>query len=167
MYFDGCYMYGIYENEKFDVGIAPLPTFTPGKGMTMTWAAGRSIKKGASSEAFDLLMYVADSNNYVTASKKHNVSVSGMLPWTANTYSDRTLNAAWLSCFPEEFTKAAQEITTRSSYVAENITLKNFSQIMDQGITPAMDRVWLGEETAEQAMNRIKASVSAMLQGTW
>jgi multiple sugar transport system substrate-binding protein len=167
MLFEGCYAYGNYENENFDVGIAPIPTFTPGQGRSMTWAAGRGLKKGASAEAFEFYMYIADANNYINSARKHNISVSGLLPWTSNTYSDPNLNAAWLSCFPQEFTRAAQDITTRSAVVAENITLKNFSEIMDQGVTPALDRVWLGEETAEQALSRIRADVSAKLQGVW
>jgi multiple sugar transport system substrate-binding protein len=167
MAFDGNYTYGNYQNENFDVGVAPIPTFTPGKGKSMTWAGGRGLKKGSSTEAFELYMYLVDANNYVTSSKNHNISVNGLLPWTSNTYSDPALNAAWLSCFPDEFAKVSQDITTRSTMVPENITLKNFSEIMDQGITPALDRVWLGEETAEQALSRIKTDVSAKLQGVW
>jgi multiple sugar transport system substrate-binding protein len=167
MYFDGCYMYGEYQNENYDVGIAPIPAFAIGNGKSMTWAAGRGLKKGGSAEAFEFYMYIADANNYIAASKKHNVSVTGLLPWTKNTFSDSKLNAEWSSCFPAEFTTVAQDVLQNASYVAENVTLKNFSQIMDQGITPALDRVWLGEETAQQALTRIKPQVEAMLQGTW
>jgi multiple sugar transport system substrate-binding protein len=167
MLIGGAYQYANFENENYDVGVAPIPTFTPGRGTSMTWGCTIAMKKNASPEAFSFFRYMADFNNMVQASKKHKVSVNGGLPWTTNTYSDPRLNADWLSVHKEELAVVAQDILSKAAHLGENVTLKNFAEIMDQGITPALDKVWLGEQTAEYALTNVKASVTSKLQGSW
>jgi ABC-type glycerol-3-phosphate transport system substrate-binding protein len=125
------------------------------------------MKKDASPEAFTFFRYMTDFNNMVKSSKNHKVSVNGGLPWTANTYSDPQLNADWLSVHKQELAVVAQDILSKAAHLGENVTLKNFAEIMDQGITPALDKVWLGEQTAEHALTNTKASIASKLQGSW
>lgn len=49
--------------------------------------------------------------------------------------------------------------------MGENITLKNFPVIVDNTIIPILDNVWLGEQTAADALGSL--DVSSELQGTW
>ena len=49
--------------------------------------------------------------------------------------------------------------------LGENVTLKNFPSIVDSTIMSALDNVWLGNQTAEEALSSI--NVDSDLQGVW
>ena len=77
---------------------------------------------------------------------------------------------AWMSTYTnidessncEAFKNILNQENTR---VGENITLKNFPVIVDNTIIPILDNVWLGEQTAADALGSL--DVSSELQGTW
>jgi multiple sugar transport system substrate-binding protein len=165
MFIGGTFQQPDFGNEKFDVGVAQIPSVT-GKGNNMAWASGFQLRKGAPQEAFDLLLYLTDFNNWVKAAKNHNIALNG-LPQTNSTYNDPALNATWRSIFDPTMAKTAGDILQNASRVGENVTLKNFAELMDQIIKPELDKVWLGEETAQQAMQVLVRQTQGKFQGVW
>jgi multiple sugar transport system substrate-binding protein len=165
MFMGGTFQWPDFANEKFDVGIAQIPS-TSGKGVSMSWSAGFNLKKGATQEAFELLHYMTDYNNQTIAVKNHGLGFNG-LPQTASTYNDPEKNAAWKANFDPTMAKIAGDIMQNGSRVGENVTLKNFAELMDQIVRPELDKVWLGEETAAQALQILTRSTQGKFQGVW
>jgi multiple sugar transport system substrate-binding protein len=165
MFIGGTFQFSDFANEGYDVGIAQIPSMS-GKGGNMVWSSGYTLKKGASKEAFELYSYLADFNNWVTASKKHNVGLTG-LPQTNSIFNDPAKNAAWTAIFPANMAKVSGDILQNGSRLGENVTLKNFSEIMDQTIVPALDKIWLGSEPAAKVLPPLNKVLSAKLQGVW
>jgi multiple sugar transport system substrate-binding protein len=165
MFIGGTFQWPDFANEKFDVGVVQIPSVT-GKGSNMAWASGFQLRKGAPQEAFDLLLYLTDFNNWVKAAKDHNIQLNG-LPQTNSTYNDPALNAQWRELFDPTMAKIAGDILQNASRVGENVTLKNFAELMDQIIRPELDKVWLGEETAQQAMQILTRQTQGKFQGVW
>ena len=135
-----------------------------GKGNNMVWSSGYSVKKGASKEAFKLFSYLVDFNNWVAASKNHNVGLTG-LPQTKSVFNDPAKNAAWTAIYPAAMAKVSGDILQNGSRLGENVTLKNFGEIMDQTIVPVLDKIWLGTETADKALPPLTQVLQSKLQG--
>jgi multiple sugar transport system substrate-binding protein len=165
MFIGGTFQFSDFANEGYDVGIAQIPSMS-GKGNNMVWSSGYTLRKGASKEAFDLFAYLVDFNNWVTASKNHNVGLTG-LPQTTSVFSDSAKNAAWTAIFPADMARISGDILQNGSRLGENVTLKNFSEIMDQTIAPVLDKIWLGETTAQQALPPLNQVLGGKLQGVW
>jgi multiple sugar transport system substrate-binding protein len=165
MFIGGTFQFSDFANEGYDVGIAQIPSIS-GRGSNMVWSSGYAMKKGASREAFLLLQYLTDFNNWVTASKNHNVGLTG-LPQTNSVFDDPAKNAAWTAIFPAGMAKVSGDILQNGSRLGENVTLKNFSEIMDQSIVPQLDKIWLGQETAQQALPALSSILAGKLQGVW
>jgi multiple sugar transport system substrate-binding protein len=165
MFIGGTFQFSDFANENYDVGIAQIPSMS-GKGNNMVWSAGFAAKKGVSKEGFRLFAWLVDFNNWVTASKNHNVGLTG-LPQTISVFNDPVKNAAWTAIFPASMAKVAGDILQKGSRLGENVTLKNFSEIMDQTIAPVLDKVWLGTETAQEALPPLNQVLASKLQGVW
>jgi multiple sugar transport system substrate-binding protein len=166
MAISGGWQTGDYYNENFDVGVAQVPTFS-NKPSNNTWGAGFMMKSGGSQEAFQLYEYYMNFNNWVSAAKNHRISLTGGIPTTKNTYSDPALNAAWNSVNNPVIGRVFADITQNAARVGENVTLKNFDEIMQQFIKPGLDRVWMGEETVDQALANIKGQLTGKFKGAW
>jgi multiple sugar transport system substrate-binding protein len=165
MFIGGTFNFSDFANEGYDVGIAQIPSMA-GKGSNMVWSSGFVAKKGASQAAFKLFAWLVDFNNWVTTSKAHNVGLTG-LPQTTSVFNDPAKNAAWTAIYPANMAKVAGDILQNGSRLGENVTLKNFSEIMDQTIAPVLDKVWLGSETAQQALPPLNQVLQGKLQGVW
>lgn len=169
MLIDGSWALGNYSNEAFDVGVAQIPAFD--HPANMSWGAGicMSPKDAENEEAFDFFCYYTDFNNAIKASKENEVALGG-LPHTVNVFDGGENEEAWMSTYTtvdetqncEAFRNILQQENTR---VGENVTLKNFPVIVDNTIVPLLDNVWLGEQSAEEALKGV--DVSSELQGTW
>jgi multiple sugar transport system substrate-binding protein len=165
MFFQGNFQHGDFSNEKYDVGIAQIPA-VPGKANNMTWSSGFQLRKNGPEEGFQLLQYITDYNNQVKAVKGHGITING-LPITRNTYDDPALNAAWKSAIDPYVAQVAGDILQSAARIGENVSLKNFAELMDQIIKPELDKVWLGEETAAQAMQKLVPATNGKFQGVW
>jgi hypothetical protein len=65
------------------------------------------------------------------------------------------------------FSSVVQEVLLNGIFVSENVTLKGFSEIVDQYIYAELDKVWMGDETAQQCLDRIKGQAQSMLRGAY
>ena len=169
MLIDGSWALSNYSNEGFDVGVAQIPAFS--QAANMSWTAGicMSPKNAENEEAFDFYRYYTDFNEAVNAANENQVALGG-LPHTLDVFDGGENEKAWMSTYTnidessncEAFKNILNQENTR---VGENITLKNFPVIVDNTIIPILDNVWLGEQTAADALGSL--DVSSELQGTW
>jgi len=162
----GQWEYGPYEDDKFDVGVGVIPTFGS-KSICMTWDNGLVAKKGASQEALELHAVLTDTNDMVRACKKGNIPLSGVLPVTRNTLTDSALTREWNSMLNPNFSSVVQEVVLNGTYLAENITLKNFNDIVLQNVQPTLDRIFLGEVSAQQGLTDLRPKVQSLLKGAY
>jgi multiple sugar transport system substrate-binding protein len=165
MFIGGTFQFPDFQNEKFDVGIAQIPSFS-GKGSNISLPGAHVIKKGASQEAFELAAFLADYNNWVKVSKKYNIGIN-QLPSTRSTYDDPVLNKAWIEQFDAAMAKVAGDALANSVRPSESINLKNFSEIVDQTIAPVLDRVWLGSISAKDGLEPLEKTLAGKLVGAW
>jgi multiple sugar transport system substrate-binding protein len=166
MFIGGTFQFSDFTNEGYDVGIAQIPS-PSGKGNNMAWSSGYAMKKGGSKAAWELAQYLTNFENWVTASKAHNVGLTGR-PQTRSVLSTGTpQNKAWLELFDANMAKVSADILANGSRLGENVTLKNFAEIMDQTIAPILDRIWLGNAKASDALPPLNETLKSKLQGVW
>jgi multiple sugar transport system substrate-binding protein len=165
MFIAGSFVFPDFMNEGYDVGISQIPSFS-GKGANMSLPGAHVIRKGASQEAFDFELYLVDFNHWVAAAREHGIALT-QLPQTRSTYDDPALNQAWTSLFDAGMAAVARDILQNACAPSESISLKNFSEIMDQTIAPVLDKIWLGETTAQQALPPLNQVLGGKLQGVW
>jgi len=166
MFMSGNWDHGSFLTEKFDVGLSQVPTFT-GKGNNLTWAAGYMMKKNGSDDAFQFFQYMMDFNNWVSSAVNHNIGLPGGIPTTKNTFTDPALNAAWMSKNDPTIARVAGDIVQNAARLGENVTVKNWAAIMDQTIAPGLERVWMGEQTPQQALQAINSQLAGKFQGVF
>jgi multiple sugar transport system substrate-binding protein len=166
MYINGTFSYGEFGNEKYDVGMAQIPSFS-GKGNTMTWAAGFQMKNGASDAAFTFLTWYMNFNNWMDCASKHNISLPNLIPTTKSTFDDPTQYAKYSKLLPQDIVTTIKDLLQKGTHLGENVTVKNWAVLTDQNITPEFQKVWMGSETAAQAMQNLNKSLQGKFQGVW
>ena len=113
--------------------------------------------------AWDFMMYLADPANALE------LYSSGLwMPIMQRWYEDEALLNSWASpettSHTEGFYDAAVRYTEYEYRLAPESCVAGWSRL-DAVIESALDSVWLGEKTAEDAMNEIKPSVDGMVSG--
>jgi multiple sugar transport system substrate-binding protein len=161
MLFAGNWEYASYTDENYDVGLANIPTFGA-KTSNAPWTNAVVLKKGASPEAFTLLLDLCGSEQWAASAKKHNLMLPNGLPPTPVTSANPSLNDGITAPFSLPMIKLQQGIMSDpGTKQSEEMYLKDFRNIMDSIILPEIDLVFMGEKTAAQAI----ASLASQLQG--
>ena len=161
-YISGSYEYIDIAAENPDIGIAPLPMFD--KPATIGWAAccEMSATTEHPEEVFDFLRWYieADTNPCHIASN---------LPNEYRYYEDDSLYDVWMDpeLYNEDYRAVVPELMANYSYLPEMCTTKNAAQIFDEYVAPALDTIWIGESSVEDALNSLGESVMAVYQGRW
>jgi multiple sugar transport system substrate-binding protein len=169
MFIGGTFLLGNFTKESYDVGITQLPTQNGADPSNMVWSAafGMSAKSEHPEEAAKFLAFMADYDNSVKVSKEKGLAL-GSLPSTFNTLDESSqAYADWTSVYDASMAEVTSGILAGASRAGENTTLQNFSVLMDELLVPAIDEIWLGEKTAEQAMADISDQLKSNLKGTW
>ena len=166
MFISGTWDHGNFVTEKYDIGLAQIPTFT-GKGNNHTWSAGYMMKKNGSDEAFKFFEYMMDFNNWVKSSVKRNIGLPTGVPTTRNTFTDPALNAAWMSKNDPTIARVGGDIVQNAARIGENVTVKNWAEIVEQNLQPAVEKVFMGEETPEQALQGVIPKLAGKFQGVF
>lgn len=169
MFIGGTFLLGNFTAENYDVGIAQIPTMNGAKPSNMVWSAAyaMSAKSKHPKEAAEFLEFMADFDNSVKVSKDTGLGL-GALPSTVKTLDESTQEYAdWCAVYDPTMAAISSGILSDASRVGENVTLKNFSVIMNECLVPALDEVWLGEKTADEALTAIEDSLAGELKGSW
>lgn len=166
MFIDGAYSYPEFANESYDVGVAPHPVFD--RATTMAWASAFMMAKDTEhpEEAFALYRALCDYDFAVEATAKHGANVSN-LPNTLSSYENQEKIDEWAKNYNEQYASVTAGLLTETARPGECTALKNFSTIVEQTIMPRLDKLWLGEMTAEEAVKGLDEKLSGELQGNW
>ena len=169
MVIDGGWALANYTNEGFDVGVAPIPAFQ--QAADISWTAGLCMSPNAAENeaAFDFYQYFTNFTNSVDAALNQGVSLGG-LPQTLEVFDGGENEQKWISTYSKvdatEMCDAFKNILQADTTVlGDNVRVKNFPVIVDNTIVPALDNVWLGETTAEEALTSLNLSDS--IDGYW
>ena len=150
-----------FVTENYDVGVAPYPTMkTP---VSIAWASCYMMSATSKypDQAFKYLQYVTDGELNENVLKMN-------LPNLKSYYSDEGKFTQWsdMNKHSADFLKAVPSIMN-ISITPENVNLKNFGPIVDQTISPEMDKLWLGEKTAEEMVKILEEKTAGKWQGYW
>lgn len=169
MVIDGGWALANYTNEGFDVGVAPIPAFQ--QAADISWTAGLCMSPNAAENeaAFDFYQYFTNFTNSIDAALNQGVSLGG-LPQTLEVFDGGENEQKWISTYSKvdatEMCEAFKNILQADTTVlGDNVRVKNFPVIVDNTIVPALDNVWLGETTAEEALTSLNLSDS--IDGYW
>ena len=169
MVIDGGWALANYTNEGFDVGVAPIPAFQ--QAADISWTAGLCMSPNAAENeaAFDFYQYFTNFTNSIDAALNQGVSLGG-LPQTLEVFDGGENEQKWISTYSKvdatEMCEAFKNILQADTTVlGDNVRVKNFPVIVDNTIVPALDNVWLGETTAEEALTSLNLSDS--IGGYW
>lgn len=169
MMLDGGWSLSTYANEGFDVGVAQVPVFN--HAANMAWTAGfcMSPESGENEAAFEFYQYYTDFKNSLQTSIEKGVALGG-LPHTLDVFDGGENEEDWIATYTEVDERENCEVfknilNQENTRLGENVTLKNFPTIVDSTIVPALDNVWLGNQTAEEVLSGL--DVSSDLQGVW
>lgn len=171
MFIGGNFLAGNFTKENYDVGVAqiPLPPVETATPSNMVWSAAFAMnaKSEHPQEAAEFLAYMADFNNSVQCAANGTAALN-TLPNTKSTLDTTTEQyKLWTENYSATIAEVSSGILANASRTGENVTLKNFSIIMNEKLVPALDGVWLGEVTADEAISAIEADLAAELQGAW
>lgn len=128
-----------------------------------------SPKAAENEAAFDFYQYFTNFNNSIHAAVSQGVSLGG-LPHTLEVFDGAENEKEWVSTYTkvdatqmcDAFKNILQAETT---VLGDNVRVKNFPVIVDNTIVPALDNVWLGEMTAEEALSSLDLTDS--IAGYW
>ena len=169
MVIDGGWALANYTNEGFEVGVAPIPAFK--QAADISWTAGLCMSPNAAENeaAFDFYQYFTNFTNSIDAALNQGVSLGG-LPQTLEVFDGGENEQKWISTYSKvdatEMCEAFKNILQADTTVlGDNVRVKNFPVIVDNTIVPALDNVWLGETTAEEALTSLNLSDS--IDGYW
>lgn len=145
---------------KFGVGVLPKMKelkYIIGSGLSVIFKSTKHLQ-----ESWELYKFV---NNPEYAIELH----KGLwMPQMPKWYTDPALIEKWASPTlpgrPEGFQTAVMKIPLENNTIDPETNIKNFDMI-DALVAPALDSVWLGKKTAEEAMKEIEPKVLKLIDG--
>ncbi|MBB6734184.1 ABC transporter substrate-binding protein [Cohnella zeiphila] len=144
----------------FNVGVLPVmkePMTTVVSGMFSIFKSTKHPK-----EAWELEKALLDPDAAIDL-----LTAGTWMPSYKSWYTDPTLLAKWtenLDSRPSGYKDAVVDILLNDSHQTPTGYVKNFNKIMDI-VNPALDKVWLGQQSAQEALDSIAAKAQAQVQG--
>jgi multiple sugar transport system substrate-binding protein len=166
MFISGQWSVSAFAEEKyFDYGIAPIPMFK--KAVNISWGSGVVVysKGNNKKQAWEFV------KSYIDPQAGIQLSIDGS--WMPNQkawYTDAKKLAMWTGNerHNQDFLKVVPKIATDVAIVPENVTIRNFGTIVSDNAQPTLDKVWLGEATAEKVITQeIDPKIASMFVGAW
>lgn len=147
-------------NTNFNVGVLPVmkePVSTVVCGMF-------SIFKSTDhpEEAWELVKALIDPEGSIDM-----LTYGTWMPSLKTWYTDEALISKWtdnLKSRPSGYKNAVIDVMLNNSHPTPTGYVKNFNKIMDI-VTPALDKVWLGQQTAQEALDAIASKAQAEVKG--
>lgn len=147
-----------------DYGVGVLPNMgeyktSPGWGTIGIFKSSQHPE-----EAYLLWKWLCNPENSIDLYK------SGVwMPLMKNWYTDEALIEKWAKnnpAHPEGFVDAILKPVLNNLVQHPSATVKNFSKI-DALVQPALERIYMGQETAEKAMKAIEPDVNKISEGKY
>jgi multiple sugar transport system substrate-binding protein len=144
----------------FNVGVLPTmkaPMTTVVSGMFSMFKSTKHPK-----EAWELMKALLDPEASIDL-----ITAGTWMPSYKDWYTDPAMLAKWtenLDSRPSGYKDAMIDVLLNNSHQTPTGYVKNFNKIMDI-VNPALDKVWLGQQTAQEAMDSIAVKAQAQVQG--
>ncbi|KIL38178.1 ABC transporter substrate-binding protein [Gordoniibacillus kamchatkensis] len=145
---------------RYNVGVLPImkkPMTTVVCGMFSMFKSTKHPK-----EAWELMKALMDPEASIDM-----LTAGTWMPAYKDWYTDPSMLSKWaenLDSRPSGYKDAIIDVLLNDSHQTPTGYVKNFSKIMDI-VNPALDKVWLGQQTAQEAMNSIADKAKAQVQG--
>lgn len=145
---------------NFNVGVLPVlktPMTTVVCGMFSIFKSTKHPK-----EAWELMKALLDPEASIDL-----MTAGTWMPSYKDWYTDPALLAKWtenLKSRPSGYKDAIVDVLLNNSHQTPTGYVKNFNKIMDI-VNPALDKVWLGQQTAQEAMDSIAVKAQAQVKG--
>ncbi len=152
-------------NAGFKYDVAALPRINPDKPSVSSVVCGMFSIFASSKhpqEAWEVLKVLIDPKSTMAMNK------GGLwMPSLQDYYTDPAKLAEWVegnANHPSGYKDAALDVMLNHSVTGPTFYVKNFNKIMDI-VNPALDKVWLGTQSAAEAMAGIETQAQAQVQG--
>ncbi|NQX45642.1 sugar ABC transporter substrate-binding protein [Paenibacillus tritici] len=145
---------------NFNVGVMPVmkePVTTVVCGMFSIFKSTKHPQ-----ETWELLKALLDPEASIDM-----LTAGTWMPSPKDWYTDPALLAKWtenLDARPSGYKEAIVDVILTKGHQTPTGYVKNFNNIMDL-VNPALDKVWLGQQTAQEAMDSIAAKAQAQIKG--
>ncbi|WP_127494996.1 MULTISPECIES: ABC transporter substrate-binding protein [Paenibacillus] len=162
MAIDGQWASSSLAESKFNYNVGVLPVM---KEPVTTVVAGMfSIFKSTKhpQESWELLKALLDPEASLDM-----LTNGTWMPAPKDWYTDSEKLDKWtkdLAARPSGYNGAIIDMLLNHSHATPTAYVKNFNKIMDV-VNPALDKVWLGKETAQEALDSIAAKAQQQVQG--
>ncbi|MGM1045872.1 carbohydrate ABC transporter substrate-binding protein, CUT1 family (TC 3.A.1.1.-) [Paenibacillus uliginis N3/975] len=147
-------------NFNFNVGVLPVmkePVTTVVAGMFSVFKSTEHPE-----EAWELVKALIDPESSIDM-LQDGVWMPALKSW----YTDEALVSRWtdnLKSRPSGYKDAVIDVMLNYSHQTPTGYVKNFNKLMDV-VTPALDKVWLGQQSAQEAMDAIADKAQAHVKG--
>jgi len=147
-------------NFNFNVGVMPVlkePVTTVVSAMFSMFTSTEHPE-----EAWKLLKAMIDPEASIEM-----ITSGTWMPSHKDWYTEPDLLARWtenLDARPSGYKEAIVDVILTHGHQTPTGYVKNFNKIMDV-VNPALDKVWLGQQTAQEAMDSIAAKAQEQVQG--
>jgi multiple sugar transport system substrate-binding protein len=145
---------------NFNVGVMPVmkePVTTVVCGMFSIFKSTKHPQ-----ETWELLKALLDPEASIDM-----LTAGTWMPSPKDWYTDPALLAKWtenLDARPSGYKEAIVDVILTKGHQTPTGYVKNFNNIMDL-VNPALDKVWLGQQTAQEAMDSIAVKAQAQIKG--
>ncbi len=148
--------------SKFNFNVGVMPVLK--EPVTTVVCAMFSIFKSTEhpQEAWELMKALVDPEASIDM-----ITAGTWMPSLKDWYTDPALLAKWtenLDARPSGYKDAIVDVILTKGHQTPTGYVKNFNNIMDI-VNPALDKVWLGQQSAQEAMDSIAAKVQAQIKG--
>lgn len=149
---------------KFNFGVGVLPKLK--KSVTLVLGSPTVIFKSTKypEESWLLFKWMANPESSL------DLQAGGLwMPLLKDWYTDPELIAKWAEgnpAHPEGYVDAIMKQTIENGISGPSYFVKNFAKI-DAIVGPALEQVWLGKKSAEEALNEIKDKAQAEVKGKY
>ncbi|TYP78918.1 ABC transporter substrate-binding protein [Paenibacillus methanolicus] len=151
-----------FAEQEFNLGVGVLPKLKESNTLldgapTVIFSSTKHPK-----EAWMLYKWMADPDSVLPL-----IAGGLWMPLKKEWYTNPELINKWAAgnkAHPEGYTEAFMKQTLENGIRTPGFEVKNFSKI-NALVSPALDKVWTGKETAEQALKGVEPKVQPLIQG--
>jgi len=160
MAISGTWEYRNLMEEDVNFGVAPLPMFE--KPMNIAWSATNQIsaKTEHPEEVAKFLEFMVDPDDNP---RQLYINFPNEIAW----HEDPEKLNMWLTedRFLPDFIDILPTILTQIAIVPENVTLRNFNRLVNEIAVAELEKVFVGEQSVEEAVDAIVKLSEGYWQG--
>lgn len=162
MAIDGQWVHLPIDSAKFNFGSGVLPKMKELKTQAVTGMLSIYANTKNPEASWKLATYLVDPGQDITLYKNGN-----LMPVTKPWLTEKDKLDQWTTnttARPDGYVQGIVGMLLNYSVPTPTGTVKNFNKIIDI-VNPALDKVWLGQQTAQEAMKAAETKAQPLVQG--